>query len=141
MNDNFHRHQFKGMTVSTVSHVSDDVMVLRCAGRLVLGEDANALRERTKNLMLEGHRIVVNLSELEHIDSIGLATIVALHSLGTSQVKLVCSSLHLTALLRRTRLDTVIRFYETEEEAVAFVSGQAIPTAEAAVAARRELLV
>ena len=133
MNDNFHSHRFKGMTVSTVRHVSDDVddvMVLRCAGRLVLGEDANALRERTKKLMLEGHRIVV------HIDSIGLATIVALHSLGTSQIKLVCSSLHLTALLRRTRLDTVIRFYETEEEAVAFVSGQAFPTCETAVAAR-----
>ena len=136
MNDNFHSHQFKGMTLSTVRHVSDDVMVLRCTGRLVLGEDANALRERTKKLMLEGHRIVVNLSELEHIDSIGLATIVALHTLGTSQIKLVCSSLHLTGLLRRTRLDTVIRFYETEEEAVAFVSGQAIPTDEAAVAAR-----
>jgi len=125
MNDNF--QQFKSMTVSTVTHVSDDVMVLRCTGRLVLGEDANALRERTKKLMLEGHRIVVNLSELEHIDSIGLATIVALHTLGTSQIKLVCSSLHLTGLLRRTRLDTVIRFYETEEEAVAFVSGQGVP--------------
>ncbi len=128
MNDNFHSHQFKSMTVSTVTHVSDDVMVLRCTGRLVLGEDADALRERTKKLLVEGHRIVVNLSELEHVDSIGLATIVALHRLGTSQIKLVCSSVHLTALLRRTRLDTVIRFYETEEEAVAFVSGQGVPT-------------
>ncbi len=116
------------MAVSTVTHVSDDVMVLRCTGRLVLGEDAEALRERTKKLLIEGHRIVVNLSELEHIDSVGLATIVALHRLGTSRIKLVCSSFHLTALLRRTRLDTVIRFYDTEEEAVAFVSGQGAPT-------------
>jgi anti-anti-sigma factor len=103
-------------------------MVLRCTGRLVLGEDADALRERTKKLLIEGHRIVVNLSELEHIDSVGLATIVALHRLGNSRIKLVCSSSHLTALLRRTRLDTVIRFYDTEEEAVAFVSGQGAPT-------------
>jgi anti-anti-sigma factor len=116
------------MTVNAGTHVSDDVMVLRCTGRLVLGEDADALRERTKKLLVEGHRIVVNLSELEHIDSIGLATIVALHRLGTSRIKLVCSSFHLTALLRRTRLDTVIRFYETEEEAIAFVSGQGVPT-------------
>jgi anti-anti-sigma factor len=86
------------------------------------------IRERIKRLLVEGHRIVVNLSELEHIDSIGLATIVALHRLGTSRIKLVCSSFHLTALLRRTRLDTVIRFYETEEEAVVFVSGQGVPT-------------
>ena len=128
MNNNFHSPQFKSMALSTVTHVSDDVIVLRCIGRLVLGEDADALRERTKKLLVEGHRIVVNLSELEHIDSIGLATIVALHRLSTSRIKLVCSSFHLTALLRRTRLDTVIRFYDTEEEAVAFVSGQGVPT-------------
>jgi anti-anti-sigma factor len=123
MNDYFHNHRFKSMTVSIVTHASDDVMVLRCTGRLVLGEDADALRERIKRLLVEGHRIVVNLSELEHIDSIGLATLVALHKLDTSRIKLVCSSFHLTALLRRTRLDTVIRFYETEDEAVAVVSG------------------
>jgi len=111
------------MTVNTVTHVSDDVMVLRCTGRLVLGEDADALRERTKKLLVEGHRIVVNLTELEHIDSVCLATIAGLHRLDNSRVKLVCSSVHLTGLLRRTRLDTVIRFYEAEDEAVAVVSG------------------
>src|SRR6266478_10249845 len=121
-------NRVKNMTLNMVSYISDNVTVLRCAGRLVLGEDADALRERIKRLLVEGHRIVVNLSELEHIDSIGLATIVALHRLGTSRIKLVCSSFHLTALLRRTRLDTVIRFYDTEEEAVAFVSGQGAPT-------------
>jgi anti-anti-sigma factor len=123
MNDNFHSHQFKSMTVSTVSHVSDDVMVLRCTGRLVLGEDTDALRERVKTLLVEGHRIVVNLSELEHIDSVGLATIAGLHRLDNSRIKLVCSSVHLNGLLRRTRLDTVIRFYETEDEAAAVVVG------------------
>jgi len=123
MNDTFHSHQFKSMTVSTVSHVSDDVMVLRCTGRLVLGEDADALCERTKKLLVEVHRVVVNLIELEHVDSVGLATIAGLHRLNNSRIKLVCSSVHLTGLLRRTRLDTVIRFYETEDEAVAVVSG------------------
>jgi anti-anti-sigma factor len=126
MNDNFHSHQSKSMTVSTVTHVSDDVMVLRCTGRLLLGEDADALRERTKKLLVEGHRIVVNLTELEHIDSVGLATIAGLHRLDNSRIKLVCSSVHLIGLLRRTRLDTVIRFYETEDEAVAVVSGGAL---------------
>ena len=111
------------MTLNMVSHISDNVTVLRCSGRLVLGEDADALRERVKKLLIEGHRIVVNLTELEHIDSVGLATIAGLHRLDNSRIKLVCSSVHLTGLLRRTRLDTVIRFYETEDEAVAVVSG------------------
>jgi len=114
------------MTVNTVTHVSDDVMVLRCTGRLVLGGDADALRERTKKLLVEGHRIVVNLTKLEHIDSVGLATIAGLHRLDNSRIKLVCSSVHLIGLLRRTRLDTVIRFYETEDEAVAVESGGAL---------------
>jgi len=114
------------MTVNTVTHVSDDVMVLRCTGRLVLGGDADALRERTKKLLVEGHRIVVNLTKLEHIDSVGLATIAGLHRLDNSRIKLVCSSVHLIGLLRRTRLDTVIRFYETEDEAVAVASGGAL---------------
>jgi anti-anti-sigma factor len=112
------------MTLNMVSYISDDVTVLRCSGRLVLGEDADALRGRVKKVLVEGHRIVVNLTELEHIDSVGLATIAGLHGLDNSRIKLVCSSAHLTGLLRRTRLDTVIRFYETEDEAVAVVCGR-----------------
>jgi anti-anti-sigma factor len=111
------------MTLNMPSHISDNVTVLRCSGRLVLGEDADALRERVKTLLAEGHRIVVNLSELVHIDSVGLATIAGLHRLDNSRIKLVCSSVHLNGLLRRTRLDTVIRFYEAEDEAVEVVSG------------------
>lgn len=123
-----HSHPGKNMMLSTFTHVSDDVIVLRCTGRLVLGEDADALRERATKLLEEGHRVVVNLSELEHIDSVGLATIVGLHRLETARVKLVCSSTHLATLLRRTRLDTVIRFYETEDEAaVAVLSGHETP--------------
>jgi anti-anti-sigma factor len=111
------------MTLNVVGYFSDNVTVLRCSGRLVLGEDADALRERVKKLLVEGHRIVVNLTELVHIDSVGLATVAGLHGLDNSRIKLVCSSVHLTGLLRRTRLDTVICFYETEDEAVAVVSG------------------
>jgi len=116
-------NRVKNMTLNMVSYISDNVYVLRFSGRLVLGDDADALRERVKKLLVEGHRIVVNLTELEHIDSVGLATIAGLHRLDNSRIKLVCSSVHLTGLLRRTRLDTVIRFYETEDEAVAVVSG------------------
>ena len=116
-------NRVKNMTLNMVSDISDNVTVLRCSGHLVLGEDDAALREKVKNLLLEGHRIVVNLTELEHIDSMGLATIAGLHRLDPSRIKLVCSSVHLNGLLRRTRLDTVIRFYGTEDEAAAVVSG------------------
>jgi anti-anti-sigma factor len=116
-------NRVKNMTLNMVSDISDNVTVLRCSGRLVLGVGDDTLRERVKKLLVEGHRIVVNLTELEHIDSMGLATIAGLHRLDNFRIKLVCSSLHLTGLLRRTRLDTVIRFYETEDEAAAVMSG------------------
>jgi len=125
MNDYFRSPRVKNMALNIVTQISDDVTVLRCTGRLVLGEDADALRERIKRLLAEERRIVVNLTELEHIDSVGLATIVGLHRLDSSRIKLVCSSFRLTALLRRTRLDTIIQFYETEDEAVAMVSPHA----------------
>jgi anti-anti-sigma factor len=121
MNEYFMDHRVKSLTLNMAAHISDNVTVLRCSGRLVLGEDADALRDRVKTLLVEGHRIVVNLSELEHIDSVGLSTIAGLHRLDNSRIKLVCSSIHLNGLLRRTRLDTVIRFYETEDEAIAVV--------------------
>ena len=73
-----------------VSHISDNVTVLRCSGRLVLGEHADALRERLKKLLVEGHRIVVNLTELEHIDSVGLQT--GLWEASTSQGAFAASS-------------------------------------------------
>jgi len=119
-------NRVKNMTLDMVRDISDNVTVLRCSGHLVLGEDDDVLREKVKSLLLEGHRIVVNLTELEHIDSMGLATIAGLHRLDNSRIKLVCSSVHLTGLLRRTRLDTVIRFYGTEDEAAAVVSGHGV---------------
>jgi hypothetical protein len=48
MKDNIHSHPFKSMTVSTVTHASDDVMS-SCTGRLVLGEDADVACEELKN--------------------------------------------------------------------------------------------
>jgi anti-anti-sigma factor len=111
------------MTLNMVSDISDNVTVHRCSGRLVLGEDDDALREKEKKLLAEGHRVVVNLTELEHIDSMRLATIAGLHRLDNSRITLVCSTVHLTGLLRRTKLNTVIRFYGTEDEAAVAVSG------------------
>lgn len=118
------------MALSTVIHIWDDVVVLRCVGRLVLSEASDALRERIKGLLTEGHRIVVNLSDLEHMDSVGLAIIVGLYRLGNSRIQLVCSNSHLTAVLRRTRIDTVIKLHETEDEAVAALSGEVTPISQ-----------
>jgi len=58
----------------------DGVSVLALDGRIVLGEESNALREKIKSLLAEGKKkIVLNMDNVTFIDSAGLGTLVASH--------------------------------------------------------------
>jgi hypothetical protein len=56
------------------------VSVVALEGRIVLGEESNALREKLKSLIAEGKKkIVPNMDNTEYIDSSELGTLVAAH--------------------------------------------------------------
>ena len=56
----------------------DGVTVVALEGRIVLGEESNALREKVKSLLADGKKkIVLNLANVGYIDSAGLGTLVA----------------------------------------------------------------
>jgi len=58
----------------------DGVSVVALDGRIVLGEESNALREKVKGLLAEGKKkIVLNMDNITFIDSAGLGTLVAAH--------------------------------------------------------------
>src|ERR1700751_1753671 len=58
----------------------DGVTVGALDGRIVLGEESNALREKVKGLLAEGKKkIVLNMDNITFIDSAGLGTLVASH--------------------------------------------------------------
>src|SRR2546429_3664618 len=58
----------------------DGVSVVALDGRIVLGEESNALREKVKSLIAEGKKkIVLNMDNITFIDSAGLGTLVAAH--------------------------------------------------------------
>ena len=102
--------------------ISDDVVILYCAGRLVVGDESAAFRERIRNILLGTRHIVVNLSRIDYVDSGGLGTLVAtLASTRQKQgeIKLVRPNQRVIELLHRTRLNTVFKSYESDEEAVA----------------------
>jgi len=64
------------MTYREVNGVS----VVALDGRIVLGEESNALREKVKSLIAEGKKkIVLNMDNVTFIDSAGLGTLVAAH--------------------------------------------------------------
>jgi len=55
-----------------------DAVVIRCSGLLVAGV-TGLLRTEVKRVMPETRRIILDLGELEKMDSMGLGTIVSLY--------------------------------------------------------------
>lgn len=100
----------------------DGVSVVALDGRIVLGEESNALRERVKALIAEGQKkIVLNMANVKYIDSAGLGILVAAHVSANKQG----AALHLSNLgnkfhdvLQLTRLLTVFSVYDSEAEAI-----------------------
>jgi anti-sigma B factor antagonist len=111
------------MPLKMETDISGDVVILYCAGRLVFGDEAAAFRERVKQILLGTQQIVVNLGQIDYIDSEGLGTLVGTlastrkrNPLG--EIKLVRPNQRVADLLQRTRLNTVFKSYENDGEAV-----------------------
>ena len=60
------------MALKFTNREVDGVSVVALDGRIVLGEESNALRERVKALVAEGKKkIVLNMANVTFIDSAG----------------------------------------------------------------------
>jgi len=104
----------------------DGVSVVALAGRIVLGEESNALREKVKGLISSGKKkVVLNMDNVTFIDSAGLGTLVAAHHSAKSQgagLRLCHLGSKFQEVLQITKLMTVFDVYNTEAEAVASFS-------------------
>jgi len=100
----------------------DGVSVIGLAGRVVLGEESNALREAVKALLAAGKKkIVLNMDNVTYIDSAGLGTLVASHhSARTQGASLKLSNLgsKFQEILQVTKLLTVFDVYDSEAAAI-----------------------
>ena len=100
----------------------DGVTVAALDGRIVLGEESNALREKIKSLVAEGKKkIVLNMDNITFIDSAGLGTLVASHHSAKAQgaaLKLCHLGTKFQEVLQITKLMTIFDVYNTEAEAV-----------------------
>ena len=61
-----------------VEHCAGNVYVLRCHGRLVAGV-TSILQEKVRQLIPQTKRIVLDLSDLKHTDSMGLGSLAQLY--------------------------------------------------------------
>jgi anti-sigma B factor antagonist len=99
------------------------VSVLDIEGRIVLGEESNAFREKVKALLAAGKKkIILNLAQVGYIDSAGLGTLVATFHSARSQgatLKLTNLGSKFKEVLQVTKLMTVFDTYDTEAAAIA----------------------
>ena len=110
------------MALKMTNREVDGVSVVALDGRIVLGEESNALREKVKTLIGEGKKkVVLNMANVTFIDSAGLGTLVAAHHSAKSQgaaLKLAHLGSKFQEVLQITKLLTVFDVYNTEAEAV-----------------------
>src|ERR1700685_1053668 len=99
----------------------EGVLVVDCSGRLVFGEESASLRDMVKKLIAQQPEIVMNLREVNYIDSGGLGTLVSLFTTARNAggaVKLASLSQRVGDLLQVTKLLTIFEVFDDEESAV-----------------------
>jgi anti-sigma B factor antagonist len=98
----------------------EGALVVDCSGRLVFGEESASLRDMVKKLIAQKPEIVMNLREVNYIDSGGLGTLVSLFTTARNAggaVKLASLSQRVGDLLQVTKLLTIFEVFDNEEAA------------------------
>ena len=110
------------MALKLTTRTVDGVTVVEATGRIVLGQETNDLRESVKGLLANGvTKIVINLANVDFIDSSGLGALVGLYSTANSRgakIKLAAITKRFHELLMITKLLTVFDVYESEAAAI-----------------------
>lgn len=109
------------MQLKLAKKTVDGILVIACSGRIVFGEESSLLREEVKKALQDNKRIVLNLGDVNYIDSGGLGTLVALHTTALnadSTIKLANLTKRVGDLLQVTKLLTVFDVHDSEYKAL-----------------------
>lgn len=107
------------------------VTVITCRGRIVLGDEANALLKQIDDLLPVNSRILLHLGEVDFIDSGGLGLLVRCLTRvqnAAGQLSICALSPKVSDVLRVTRLDGVLKPYYAEADAIASAHSDAHTT-------------
>ena len=121
------------MQLNLQSQFRGDVVVIRCSGRITASDEARALLLEVEKHTLETKNFVLQLGDVNFLDSGGLGTLVRL--VGTlraarGDLKLCQLSPFLKKVFETTKLGGVFHVYDSEKEAIdAFTQRQQHPEA------------
>jgi len=100
----------------------DGVTIVDCSGRITLGEGSVILRDTVRDLLSKGNKkIVLNLADVNYIDSSGIGELVSGFTTVANQVgvvKLLSLTKRVQDLLQITKLYTVFEVFDDEAKAV-----------------------
>ena len=114
-------HKFPCFCEEHTGEVSE-IAVIDFSGAITLGPGTSTLRTMVRELVGNGHRkILLNLSEVNYIDSAGLGELVAAHATvrkASGELKLVQLNQRVRDLIQITRLFTVFDVQPNEAAAI-----------------------
>lgn len=120
-----------------------DVVVIRCAGRIVTGEEVRSLQLEIEKFILETRNFVLQLAEVAYIDSGGLGAIVRLLATlraARGDLKLCQLSPVVQQTLESTNLKGLFHSYGEEGAAVAAFSKRHPVSAPAAAHSKPKII-
>ena len=110
------------MSMKVGSRQVDGVTIVDCSGRITLGEGSVILRDTVRDLLSKGSKkIVLNLAEVNYIDSSGIGELVSAFTTAKNQggeLKLLNLTKKVNDLLQITKLYTVFDVRDDEAAAV-----------------------
>ena len=109
------------MTSNVEIVMHDEVMVVKCRGRVVYRDEAAALFSEVVRLLPKSEQFVLDLSEVEMMDGAGLGELVVLLNRAKasgSAMKIASPSKLVSELLEVTNLSSVFEICPSVEDAV-----------------------
>jgi anti-anti-sigma factor len=109
------------MPLHLKSRFVGNVYIIQCAGRIVLGDEAKILEAALDGASLEFVRLVLNLSEVERLDSIAMGLLVRFADRMNKSgggLRLAAPPAFVVNLLNMTKLSGFLQSYPTEDEAI-----------------------
>ena len=110
------------MSLKLTTRQVGDVTVMDAVGKITLGEGSVAFRDAAKDLLANGHKkILVNLGEVNYIDSSGIGELVSAFTTTSNQdgqLKLLSLTKRVQDLLQITKLYTVFEVHDDEANAI-----------------------
>ena len=99
-----------------------DVSVIDVSGRITLGEGSASLRRTIKDLVAQGNsKIILNLEDVDYIDSSGIGELVIAHSTletAKGELKLLNLTRRVRDIVQITRLFTIFDVQTDEATAL-----------------------